>query len=157
MIRTRGVASVLSKSANAACLAGVLLIAGCAGSATGPGRLAPLVSISTGAPPSYPFPAPQVVGTASTVSVSAVLVTGTPCYSVSATDRIDGKDLIIDIVAKSTNSPCIPMTLVAQYTVTSRDVPISVTHVTMEQRGFVASDSVVVDTDVARLSGETAG
>jgi hypothetical protein len=49
------------------------------------------------------------------------------------------------------------MTLVAQYTVTSRDVPISVTHVTMEQRGFVASDSVVVDTDVARLSGETAG
>ena len=86
-----------------------------------------------------------------------MLVTGTPCYSVSATDRIDGKDLIIDIVAKSTNSPCIPMTLVAQYTVTSRDVPISVTHVTMEQRGFVASDSVVVDTDVARLSGETAG
>jgi hypothetical protein len=67
---------------------------------------------------------------------------------VSATDRIEGHDLIINLVAKSGELPCIQIAIVAQYTVTSSDVPMTVTHVRVQQAGFVDSDTVLVDTDI---------
>lgn len=84
----------------------------------------------------------------SSVVFTAILTTGTPCYSVSATDRIEGRELIIKLVAKSRGVPCVQMTSVAQYTVTSLDVPITVTHVRVEQTGFVGSSPVLIDMDI---------
>lgn|GEM_PF-3166899 len=160
MISTRKsvVELALSMSARAACLATVLVFAACADS-TAPGRAAPLVEASAGVRPSIPFPPAQVraISTTSSVVVSAVLVTGTPCYAVSATDRIDGNDLIIKITATLINVPCIDVTLPKQYTVTSRAVPISATHITVQASGFVGGDSVIVDRDIPWKSAELGG
>ncbi|MEO7103562.1 MAG: hypothetical protein ABI311_09270 [Gemmatimonadaceae bacterium] len=46
------------------------------------------------------------------------------------------------------------MTSPKQYTVTSRNVPISVTHITVEQNGFAGSDSVIVDRDIPWKTSE---
>jgi|SRR5665213_2828372 len=147
----------LSRSATATCLATVLVLAACADS-TAPGRLAPLVEASASAAlPPLPPPQVRAMSTSSLVLVSAVLVTGTPCYTVRATDRIDRDDLIIKITATSMNVPCIQMTSTKQYAVTSRDVPISATHITVQQSGFVGSDSVIVDRDIPWKSAELAG
>lgn len=130
---------------------GVLLVAfgvGCSTSVTEPGRPAPTVSISKAVRQSYPYPPPRTVSTVSSVIFTAILTTGTPCYSVGATDRIEGQDLIIKLVAKPNKVACVQMTVVAQYTVTSLDVPIAVTHVRVEQTGFIGSSPVLVDMDI---------
>lgn len=79
---------------------------------------------------------------------TAVLAKPTPCYSVRATDRIEGRELIITLVAMAPDVPCVQVIAVAQYTVTSLDVPMSVTHVRVEQTGFVGSAPVLADTDI---------
>lgn len=130
---------------------GVLLLAlcaGCSASATGLGRPAPTVSVSAAVPPSLPFPPPSVASTTSSVVFAAVLTKPTPCYSVRATDRIEGRELIITLVAMAPDVSCVQVTAVAQYTVTSLDVPMTVTHVRVDQTGFVGSDPVLVDTDI---------
>lgn len=127
-----------------------LLATGCSASATGPNRPAPTLSVTkTSVGYTLPLPIPQIVTTSSSVAVTEILATATPCYSVSATDRIDELTLTIRLVAKSSNVPCIQMLGVSQYTVTSVEVPFYVAHLRLEQAGFTAgTPAVLLDTDI---------
>ena len=124
---------------------------------TAPGRPAPIVEPSTAALASLQAPTPQVRATSSSVSVWVLLVLPTPCYSVNATDRIDGHELIIKLKAKSKNIPCVQSTSIRQYMVTSGDVPVSVTHLIVEQSSLVSADNVIADRSISRGGAEVGG
>jgi hypothetical protein len=57
------------------------------------------------------------------------------------------------LVAKPSNRLYIEVTVTAQYDITSEDVPSSITHVRVEQTGFVGSEHVLADTVVSRMDG----
>jgi hypothetical protein len=134
----------------------VLFLAACAGSATEAPRPAPtlVISQSTVPNPLSPPPATVQLPTASAVSVSGVIATPTPCYKIAATDRIVGTTLVIALHAISTTphgSTCAEAIGAFGFTVESRDIPVDVSHVRVEQTGAAAGyPAVILDADVIR-------
>jgi hypothetical protein len=145
-----GRARLLASSLLAPLLA---LALGCSGS-TEPNRPAPTLSVTKAnmvfpeTPPAPPAP-PVIMTSSSSVTVSGTFVTATPCYSLSASDRIDGRTLIIRLVATTPSLPCMSGLGFFQYTVTSLNVPASVTHLRLEQTGAISSwPAVLADEDI---------
>jgi hypothetical protein len=142
-----GRARLLASSLLAPLLA---LALGCSGS-TEPNRPAPTLSVTNAymVYPETPPAPPLITASTSSVSVSGTFVTATPCYSLSASDRIDGRTLIIRLVATTPSLPCMSGLGYFQYTVTSLNVPASVTHLRLEQTGAISSwPAVLVDEDI---------
>ena len=135
---------------------GLVAAAACSGGPTGPSRPAPMLTFAAAYVPNPFSPPPAIVQTptASSVSVSGTIATPTPCYKITATDQISGTTLIIQLDAFSTTpsgGACEEVIGSFDFTVLSQDVPLTVSHVRVEQIGAAKGlPRVILDTDITR-------
>ena len=116
---------------------------GCSG-VTEPDRPTPRltqVAAQTGVYPSAP-PTATLIGVSATIS--GVLATPTPCYTLNASDRIAGDTLVVTLTARGSGTTCVQSLGFIGYTITSVDVPIPVTHLRVEQHGAAGGTPAVL-------------
>lgn len=102
-----------------------------------------------------PLVAPPVTvqATGSTVTITGLIGTPTPCYKLAASQEISGSTLVVHLAA--TPSPqssggCIAAVASLQYVVKVRDLPPAITHLVVDQKGAVSGfPAVLADQDIA--------
>ena len=123
---------------------------GCSG-ATEPGRPSPRLTLTSAQSGVYPAAPPTATLIGVTATISGVMVTPTPCYTLSAGDRIVGDTLVVTLTARSSNVVCSQSLGFIGYTITSFDVPIPVTHLRVEQHGAAGgTPAVLLEQDFQR-------
>lgn len=79
------------------------------------------------------------------------MVTLTPCYTLSADDRVIGDTLVVTLTARGSGTTCAQSLGFIAYTITSFDVPIPVTHLRVEQHGAAGgTPAVLLEQDFQR-------
>ncbi len=135
---------------------GLVAAAACSGGLTGPSRPAPKLTFAAAYAPNPFSPPPATVQTPTrtSVSVSGTIATPTPCYRITATDQINDTTLIIQLDAFSTTSSgesCASVIGSFDFTVLSQDVPVTISHLRVEQTGAASGfPKVILDTDITR-------
>lgn len=127
----------------------VYLVTACSES-TAPTSGPDFVATRTTASYPYPAPVPDVAAGPGSVTVTGVFVTPTPCYNLSATNRVSGKTLTIRVAAQSTlhaNEACVAALQAFNYTATSRVAAGAVDVVVVQNVGSSAG-TVVLDKSI---------